>query len=141
MQAKEEKEEKIADEPTWQELGQAKYVNLGTWRKSGVCVNTPVWGAPLNGAVYAFSELKAGKVKRLRNSARSRLAVCDVRGGLKGDWYATQAYLVEDEAEERAAKAAFTGKYGLVMRLTDLASKLSGRYHNRIYLRIGRDTG
>ena len=75
MQAKEEKEEKIADEPTWQELGQAKYVNLGTWRKSGVCVNTPVWGAPLNGAMYAFSELKAGKVKRLRNSARSRLAV------------------------------------------------------------------
>lgn len=125
-------------EPDWQALSEARYINLSTYRKSGIAVDTPVWGAPLQGAIYVFSEAKAGKVKRLRNSARSRLAVCDARGGLKSDWKPTSAFLVSDAKEIQQAQAAFTAKYGLVMRLTDFFSRLTGRYNARAYIRVER---
>ena len=59
------------------ELTQVKYFSLRTYRKTGVAVDTAVWFADGDGCYYVFSEAKAGKVKRLRNSAQAAVAVCD----------------------------------------------------------------
>ena len=40
----------------------------------------------------------SGKVKRLRNSSRARIAPCDARGNVKGEWRDATARIVDDAA-------------------------------------------
>ncbi len=61
----------------------AKYLNLETFRKTGLGVRTPVWFAQdvLHSArtitvFYIYSEADAGKVKRIRNDPNVRVAPC-----------------------------------------------------------------
>ena len=117
-------------------LQTAPYVNLRTFRKSGAAVDTPVWCAPGDDdELYIFSAGNAGKVKRLRNSDRAELAVCDVRGKLLGEWVHARAETVTDDAAVARALAALRAKYGWQMKLADLGAKLTGKFHRRAYIR------
>ena len=40
---------------------------------------------------YIYSTADAGKVKRIRNNPRVRVAPCDIRGNLRGAWVDGQA--------------------------------------------------
>ena len=113
-----------------------KYVNLATFRKSGRAVETAVWFAALDGRYYVFSETGAGKVKRLRNSPRARVAACGSRGDLRGAWLDAEAFIVDDGDVEKRAYAVLREKYGWQMRLINLASRLSGRIDKRVLLEI-----
>ena len=92
------------------DLVSAKYVSFATFRKSGVQVATPVWCAEADGSYYIFSAADSGKVKRLRNSSRAQLAVCDLRGKLLGSWYDADAELIDNEPEVKQALAALRQK-------------------------------
>ena len=117
-------------------LGDTPYVSLATWRKNGKEVRTPVWVARSGDRLYVFTEGTSGKVKRLRNSPRSAVAPCDVRGGLKGDFTEARTLIVEDAAVIEAAYAALRRKYGWQMRLLDTFSRWTGRYDRRAMLEI-----
>ena len=79
-----------------------KYLNLETFKKSGEGVKTPVWFAadPASdlasdaARLYAYTIGNAGKVKRIRNNGRVRIAPCDMRGSLLGDWVDARAEIV-----------------------------------------------
>jgi PPOX class probable F420-dependent enzyme len=118
------------------ELGVARYVSLATFRKSGVMVATPVWAAPDGNEMFVFSAGDAGKVKRLRNSSRARLAVCNFRGSLEGDWHDADATLLSDPADIKRALSALRRKYGIAMWLSDAGAKLSGRFARRAYISL-----
>ena len=113
------------------------YVSLATYRKSGVEVLTPVWVAELDGRYYVFSEAGAGKVKRIRNHPRVRIAACNYSGNVRqGDWVAGEASIVTDSVLIGRVYKQFTNKYGWQMRLTNLLSKIAGRYDQRAMLEI-----
>ncbi len=120
-----------ADEP---------YVSLATFRKTGVEVRTPVWIAAHGSRYYVFSAGDAGKVKRIRNNSRVRLAPCDVRGKLRGDWIEGHASIVKDQDEIDRMYPAFTKKYGWQMRLGNVFSRLTGRYSRRAIIAIKLDS-
>jgi uncharacterized protein len=122
-----------------EELSQAEYVSLATFRKNGKEVATPIWAAEENGVFYMFSEAKAGKVKRLKNSPRARMATCTVKGQVTGDWYDAKATIVSSEEEIQTAYRALRRKYGWKMFLVDIGSKLAGKYQKRALLRIVLD--
>lgn len=93
-----------ADNPFQGFTGQ-KYLNLETFRTSGEGVRTPVWfaaGPPDGGtaqALYVYSTGDSGKVKRIRNNPRVRVAPCDMRGNLRGEWVDARAEVLQrDEA-------------------------------------------
>ena len=117
-------------------LRDARYLSLATFRKSGVAVATPVWFAESGDRLWVFSAGDAGKVKRLRNSSRSRVAPCDMRGGILGEWTESVARLVDDPEAIRAAHAAMRAKYGWQMSLGDFFSTLSGRLQRRAWIEI-----
>lgn len=79
-----------------------KYLNLETFKKSGAGVKTPVWFAadPASdlasdeARLYAYTIGNSGKVKRLRNNGRVRIAPCDMRGNLLGEWVDARAEIV-----------------------------------------------
>jgi len=116
---------------TREKLGDERYVNLATFRKSGREVRTPVWIVSEGERLFVYTNVTSGKVKRIRNGGRVRLAPCDARGRLRGDWVEGHARMLDDpEAVERGL-AAIERKYGWQMRLALFASRLSGRYAQR----------
>jgi PPOX class probable F420-dependent enzyme len=117
-------------------LDREPYINLATFRRSGVAVETPVWFAAHQGRFYVFSEGDAGKVKRLRANPAIRVAPCSVRGRRKGDWIEGRARLVQDRAAIAAAYGALRRKYGWQMRVTDFFSRLTGRLATRAMLEL-----
>jgi len=84
-----------------EELGRERYVSLATFRKNGKEVRTPVWVAPDGEHLYVYTNRTMGKVKRIRNDGRVRIAPCDVRGGLRGEWEDGHARMLDapDELE------------------------------------------
>lgn len=90
-------------------LERSKYLNLESFRKNGHGVRTPVWFAadPPSGMpqkLYVYSEADAGKAKRIRRDSRVRLAPCNVRGKLLGDWIDARAEIVEGEEAARGMR-------------------------------------
>lgn len=118
------------------ELETERYFSLATFRRSGVAVETPVWFAAADGRFYVFSDGQAGKVKRLRNSPRARVAACDMRGRVRGEWLDAEARVVRDAETVERAYATLRRKYGLQMAITDFFSRLTGRYSRRAMLEI-----
>lgn len=114
----------------------ARYINLATFRKTGVRVETPVWFASDSQFHYALSNNQAGKVKRLRNSSRCSIAPCTVLGNPVGPWQDSQAFLIETPEEQRYAHNLLRKKYGLQMMLLDSGAWIGGRIKDRTYIRI-----
>ncbi|HJQ70481.1 MAG TPA: PPOX class F420-dependent oxidoreductase [Blastocatellia bacterium] len=108
------------------EFAGQKYLNLATYRKNGTAVNTPLWFAEEGGQFYVYSLANAGKVKRIRNNPRVKVAPCDIRGNLKGEWVEAEARIL-DSAKAEHGHRLLNKKYGLLKRLGDFFSKLRKR--------------
>jgi PPOX class probable F420-dependent enzyme len=113
-------------------LQQHKYLNLESFRKNGQGVRTPVWFAadPPGGApqtLYVYSEADSGKAKRIRRDSRVRIAPCDMRGKLLGDWIEARAEIVEGDTGVRAMRL-LNAKYTWKL-LFDLFSRWRRRGH------------
>ena len=113
-----------------------RYVSLATFRRDGTVVATPVWFAAVGERLYVFTAGDSGKVKRLGNSPRARIAPCDGRGRLEGEWRDATARIVTDEALIQRASTAMRAKYGWQLRLLDVVSRLTGRIHRRAWLEV-----
>ncbi len=107
------------------QFGGQKYLNLESFRKNGQAVRTPLWFAEGDGVLYFYTVAHSYKVKRLRNNPHVRIAPCDVRGKLKGDWIEATARLLDD-TEARRADELLNRKYGWQKRTLNLLAKLRG---------------
>jgi len=110
---------------------QNKYLNLESFRKDGQGVRTPVWfacdsaGGPPK-ALYVYSEADSGKAKRIRRNSRIRIAPCDMRGKLLGDWIEARAEIVTGEEAGRGMRL-LNAKYAPWKQLLDFFSKFKRR--------------
>jgi PPOX class probable F420-dependent enzyme len=118
------------------EFDKHPYMNLATFRKSGVEVKTPVWFAAHGGKLYCFSAPNVGKLKRLRNSSRARIAPCDIRGNVLGEWRDTNARIIDDRALIDAVYGSFSKKYGWQILLLNAGARLVGRYSKRVFIEV-----
>ena len=122
-----------------QTYADASYISLEPFKRDGNGVKTPVWCAPLDGKIVVFTEAKAFKVKRLRRDSKIRVACCDMRGKVRGEWCMGTGRISDSQAEQDQAYAALREKYGWMMKLTDFFSTLSGRIHGRAILVLTLD--
>ena len=88
------------------------YISLETFKKNGEGVKTPVWFVLHANAFYVYTEADSWKVKRIRSNPRVRVAVCGMRGDIKGPWLDATASLVEGD-ERLAADKLLDRKYFL----------------------------
>ena len=103
-----------------------KYLSLETYKKDGTAVPTPLWFAQEGTTFYVYSLANAWKVKRIRNNPRARIAPCDMRGNVKGEWVDAEARIL-DQAEAGKAHRLLNEKYGLLKRIGGFFSKLRKR--------------
>lgn len=123
---------------TLAQFANQKYINLQTFKRDGTPVATPVWFAERGDELVFYTSADSGKVKRLRNNSHVRIAVCDARGNLKGEWVEAEARLL-DPAEGAAANRLITEKYGLIKRVMDLFTKLIKSRRATFAIHLHRD--
>jgi uncharacterized protein len=102
-----------------QTLAKEHYISLETYRRNGRAIPTPVWFIEQNGKLYVSAPSHTGKVKRIRNNGQVRIAPCDGRGNVTGQWLDGQARFVEG-AQADAADRLLTRKYGWQKRALEL---------------------
>ena len=107
------------------DIGNPTYIALETFRKNGEGVVTPVWVAAEGGKLYVWTVDGSGKIKRIRNNQRVRIAISDSRGKPKSDWVEAQAHVLDDPSEESKQRQRIATKYGLFFRVFSLMSKFS----------------
>ena len=75
-------------------------------------------------------------MKRLKNNAALRVAACNVRGVVHGEWWEGTGCRSDDPATIQRAYAALHRKYGWLMRITDFFSRMAGRIEGRAIIEI-----
>lgn len=86
------------------------YISLTTFRKTGVGVSTPVWFGEQDGKLYVMTRAHMGKVKRVRNNPKVKVAPCTIRGKVTGPEFEASARLLPQE-EWKWARKTITSKY------------------------------
>ena len=110
---------------TFSEVTKAKYVLLTTFTRDGRPKPTPIWIAADGDRALVITEKNAWKVKRIRNTPRVTLAVCDVRGNVKGEAIEAVASGMDDSQTESVYQA-INKRYGIVGQIFNFFSKLRG---------------
>jgi uncharacterized protein len=98
--------------PIPSEIRGQKYISLGTFRKSGAAVYTPVWFGEANDRLYVMTRSDSGKYKRIRNNPQVRVARCTMRGKITGPEFPATARILPLEQWE-AARQTIERKYWL----------------------------
>src|SRR5512147_3168217 len=89
-----------------------RYISLATFRKNGVAVYTPVWFAEESGHLYVMTASKMGKIKRLRNNPKVKIAPCTMRGKITGPEFPATARLLPP-GHGRRVRRLINAKYWL----------------------------
>src|SRR5215469_14910488 len=121
---------------TFASLASHKYLSLETFRKSGQGVRTPIWFAPdpsvslESGAakLFVYTIGNSGKVKRIRNTGRVRIAPCDMRGRVLGPWMEARAQIVTG-SEADLGQRLLKKRYIPWKQLLDFFASFSRREH------------
>lgn len=116
---------------------QQQYLNLETFRKSGLGVKTPVWFVQEGETLFVRTLANSGKVKRIRSNAQVNIAPCKVDGALLGEWVPALARELKDEETDRKVNRLLDKKYGLVKRMFGLVSALQGRKDTILEIKSG----
>ncbi len=111
-----------------------KYCLLVTYRRSGEAVPTPVWFGLGDGKLYVRSETDAGKVKRVRNDPRVRVAPCTMRGKPLGPPAEGRARVLDQNDDIEQAETALKANYGIGRKLYEGAGGAFGV--KTVYLEI-----
>jgi hypothetical protein len=115
-------------------LSKQQYINLETFRKSGVGVQTPVWFVQDIDTLYVRTMANSGKVKRIRTNGQVKIAPCKGDGALLGDWLPATAREVKDQDIQRKVDRLLDQKYGLMKKLFGGMRK---QKHTVLEIRLG----
>ncbi|MGA7130823.1 MAG: PPOX class F420-dependent oxidoreductase [Mycobacterium sp.] len=121
--------------PTFADVAKAQYVLLTTFTKDGRPKPTPIWAAPDGDRLLVITQEKSWKVKRIRNTPRVTLAVCDMGGHPKSEPIEATATIL-DKSQTGVVYDAVGREYGLIGRVFNLFSKLRGGMQNNVGLEL-----
>ncbi len=121
--------------PSFAELAKSQYILLTTFTKDGRPKPTPVWAAPDGDRLLVITQEKSWKVRRIRNTPRVTLAVCDMRGNPHSEALEATA-TIRDKRDNGAVYDALVKRYGMIARVFNFFSKLRGGMHNNVGLEL-----
>ena len=113
-----------------------QYLNIETFRKTGVGVKTPVWFVRNGDKLFVRTIADSGKVKRIRNNSNVNIAACKSDGGLLSDWIPAEARIVSDSEVHQHVDRLLDKKYGLMKKMFALASAVQGRKYTVLEINI-----
>ena len=120
---------------TFDDVSKAQYVLLTTFTKDGRPKPTPIWIARDGDRALVITEKNSWKVKRIRNTPRVTLAVCDMKGRPKGEAIEAVATVLDDSQTDLVYRA-INNRYGIVGKVFSFFSKLRGGAGRTVGLEI-----
>lgn len=110
-------------------LGDAPFIRLTTFRKTGEPVGTTVWVARDGDSLVVFTPVGAGKLKRLRHTKRVRVVQSSRRGAVADDAQSVEAVAEIDSSDSTLGHVSglLSKKYGVQYKLVMLMEKVFSR--------------
>lgn len=103
-----------------------QYMTLETFCKNGEGVKTPVWFAQDGNALRIWTEIRTGKVKRIRRDGKVRIAPSTASGDPLGEWTEASAIVLETPEEVKYTQNLFYQKYGWMFNMFAFLGKMRG---------------
>ena len=110
-----------------EEIREEKYVSLETYKKDNQAVRTPVWFITKDNAIIIVTREHTGKIKRLRNNQRVKLAVCSMKGKVSGPWMSGTAEILDKDKTAELVKLRGR-KYGFLAKIASVFSGTKGDF-------------
>ena len=120
---------------TFADVAESEYILLTTFTKDGRPKPTAIWAAPDGSRLVVITQEKSWKVKRIRNTPRVTVAVCDRRGNPKSEAVEAKAAIL-DKSHNGAVYDAIGKRYGLVGKTFNFFSKLRGGMENNVGIEL-----
>jgi uncharacterized protein len=117
-------------------IQQQQFLNLETFRKSGIGVKTPVWFVQEEDTILVRTVANSGKVKRIRNRAEVNIASCKADGALTGEWLSATARELVDPETHKKVDRMLDRKYGMMKKLFAAAARLQGRKYTVLEIKL-----
>ncbi len=102
-----------------------KYISVETFRKDGTSVKTPVWFTIKDNLIYVVTRDQTGKVKRLKNNNKVKIATCNIKGKISGKWFSGTVEILEEQETKDAVKRR-DKKYGFFSKMARFLTKNKG---------------
>ena len=118
------------------QFARRQYLNIETFRKSGLGVKTPVWFVLDGDTLFIRTIANSGKVKRIHNNKQVNIAPCKMDGTITGDWIPAVAQELNDEGSGRKVDQLLDKKYGLMKKVFGLASTLQHRKYTVLEVKV-----
>lgn len=125
--------------PGLNQFADREYINLGTIKRSGQVILTPVWFIEDRGLLYIRTLATSGKIKRIRNNSTIRVTPCEANGDPIGHWSPAEAHEV-DLAEFERIDQLFRQKYGWRKNLFDFLVRLQRKSWMFLTIRFQNET-
>ena len=107
------------------QLEPQKYISVETYKKNNDAVRTPVWFVIKNNLVYVVTRDQTGKVKRLKNNQKVKIASCKIKGDITGKWVKGTAKILDVDETAEIVKLR-DKKYGFFSRVARFLTKGKG---------------
>ena len=111
---------------SFSDLAKASYISVESYRRSGAAVRTPVWITADGDKLYCGTLANSGKVKRIRDNPRVRLAKCNAAGRVETEWMAAEGRVLDTEAAVKKQARRMSAKYGMKFLLFRMIGFLRG---------------
>jgi PPOX class probable F420-dependent enzyme len=102
-----------------------KYISLETYRKNNQAVKTPVWFVIKNDSIIIVTRDQTGKIKRLRNNQKVKIATCSIKGKTSMSMIPGTAQILTDKETSEVVKLR-DKKYGLFSKVAKFLTKGKG---------------
>ncbi|MGD9622590.1 MAG: PPOX class F420-dependent oxidoreductase [Mycolicibacterium sp.] len=120
---------------TFADIAGSEYVLLTTFTKDGRPKPTAIWAVSEGDRLIAITQEQSWKVKRIRNTPRVTIAVCDRSGNPRGEAVEAVAAILDKSANSHTYDA-IGKRYGLLGKTFNLFSKLRGGMHKNVTIEI-----
>ena len=114
-------------DPRLEQFIDQKYINLETYKKDQTSVKTPVWFVIENEQIHISTKETTGKVKRLKNNQNARIAICSMKGDIKGDWVHVGLQRINEDNDVEKIVKLRKKKYGFSARLISMFTSQKGK--------------
>jgi PPOX class probable F420-dependent enzyme len=121
--------------PSFHDVAKAQYVLLTTFTKDGRPKPTPIWAANDGDRLLMITQGKSWKVKRIRNTPRVTLAICDMGGHPKSEAIEATATIL-DASQTGLVYDAIGREYGFLGKVFNVFSKLRGGMKTNVGLEV-----
>ncbi len=103
------------------------FLSIGTFRKTGVGVKSPIWFVELDGEFLMWADVSSGKISWIRNNPRVMVAPCKRFGDITGERVSAQAPVDDTPEAVEQVESLLRRKIGIGFALFRLIDKLRDR--------------